>query len=199
MKQRRLVVGVLVMLTALFWSGFAPKARSTDEAPITTGLSDAVYGVPFIDDFSPKHYVALDTAPRGSNGGYLLRPGIYSGTILSYCLNSGAYAPYRGDGYLYAPLKGSKAEVVRKILKRSVLHPEIPQNEIQTILWSIEDGVPIAEFPRNRQCYLTELLGEEELRSIDASSIDYELLKTECVAVTEASPPPQNMTALKKR
>ncbi len=195
MKQRRLVVGVLVMLTALFWSGFAPKARSTDEAPITTGLSDALYGVPFIDDFSPKHYVALDTAPRGSNGGYLLRPGIYSGTILSYCLNSGAYAPYKGDGYLYAPLKGSKAEVVRKILKRSVLHPEIPQNEIQTILWSIEDGVPIAEFPRNRQCYLTELLGEEELRSIDASSIDYELLKRECVAVMEASPPPQNMTS----
>lgn len=194
MKPRRLVVAVFIMLTALFWSGFTPEARCTDESPITTGLSHALYGIPFIDDFSPKHYVALDTAPRGSDGGYSLGPGIYSGVILSYCLNSGAYAPYKGDGYLYAPLKGPKAEVVRKILKRSVLHPEIPQNEIQTILWSFLDRVPIAEFPRNRQCYLTELLSEEEFRSIDGSSIDYELLKKECVAVTESSPP-QDMTS----
>jgi hypothetical protein len=195
MRPRCLVVPVFIILTALFWSGFAPEARSADESPITTGLSDALYGIPFIDDFSPKHYVALDAAPRGSDGGYLLGPGIYSGVILSYCLNSGAYAPYKGDGYLYAPLKGSKAEVVRKILKRSTLHPQIPQNEIQTILWSFLDRVPIAEFPRNRQCYLTELLSEEELRSIDGSSIDYELLKKECVAITEASPPPQNITS----
>jgi hypothetical protein len=195
MKPRRLILGVFVMLTALFWSGFSPEARSTAEPPISTSLSDALYGIPFIDDFNPKHYVALDTAPRSSDGEYVLGPGIYSGIILSYCLNSGAYAPYRGDGYLYAPLKGSKAEVVRKILKRSVLHPQIPQNEIQTILWSIEDGVPIAEFPRERQCYLTELLGQEELRSIDGSSLDYERLKRECAAITEASPPPQNMTS----
>lgn len=195
MKQRRLVVGLFVMLSALLWSGFAPQARSADESPITTGLSDALYGIPFIDDFSPKHYVALDAAPRGSNGGYLLGPGSYSGRILSYCLHSGAYAPYKGDGYLYAPLKGPKAEVVRKILKRSVLHPEISQNEIQTILWSIEERVPIAEFPRERQCHLTRLLDEEEIRRLGGSSIDYELLKRECVAVTEAPPFPQNMVS----
>src|SRR5512136_191801 len=126
MKPRRLVAGVFVLLAALFWSGLSPEARSTAESPITTGLSDALYGIPFIDDFNPKHYVALDTAPRSSDGEYVLGPGMYSGIILSYCLNSGAYAPYKGDGYLYAPLKGSKAEVVRKILKRSVRRTTTP-------------------------------------------------------------------------
>jgi uncharacterized membrane protein len=194
MKKHRLVIGIFVIVTALLWSGFAPDARPSDEPAISTGLSDALYGVPFLDGFNPKHPVSLKTLQRGPNGGYLLGPGSYSGTILSYCLQAGAYAPYEGDGFLYAPLKGAQAEAIRKILKRSTLFPGIPQDEIQTILWSIEDGVPIAEFPLERQCYLTKLLSEQEIERIDGSTIDYELLKNECQPITEAAKAPRNIT-----
>ena len=196
MKKHRIIIGVFAMLIALFWGGFAPNARSSDESMITTGLSDALYGIPYMDNFSPRDPVALDTLPRGPNGGYLLGSGGYYGTLLSYCLNAGAYAPYEGDGYVYAPLKGPRADVIRKILRRSALHPEVPQEEIQTIIWSIEDGVPVAELPPERLCFLIRLLNEEEIAGIDNSTIDYALLERDCASIAEeAAPPPAPMTA----
>ena len=162
-----------------------PQFTPSDEPPITTTSSDAIYGIPFLDDLNPESFITMEGLPRGTNGGYLLEPGNYSSVIRSYCLKTMSYAPNKGDGYLYAPLKGPKADVIRKILQRSVDHPEISQDDIQVLIWSIFEEVPISELPVKKQCPLIRLLTEEEIFKLDGSVLDYGLLETECSKILE--------------
>jgi hypothetical protein len=74
---------------------------------------------------------------RTQDGAFLLGPGAYEGIFQSYCLHAGTYGPSKGGGYCPAPLLGPKADMVRAILKESVFHPEIPQRDIQVLLWAI--------------------------------------------------------------
>ena len=56
-------------------------------------------------------------------------PGRNQFQAASYCLHAGTHGPGRGDGYLYAPLEGSRSGVIRAILQGSVGHPELPQQD----------------------------------------------------------------------
>lgn len=108
------------------------------EAALTTSLADAVTETPFLDDFEPQDIAPLSLFPRGPENGFLIqRPGAYWFSAQSYCLRAGTHSPGKGNGYLYAPLKGSKAEIIRQVMRRSVSHPEIPQHDVQVLLWAI--------------------------------------------------------------
>src|SRR2546428_1745196 len=99
-----------------------------NEPPITTSLADALTEVAFLDNFTPEFPLPLGTAPRTKEGEYKLRPGAYRYEAQSYCLHAGTHAPGRGEGYLYAPLRGPRAPIIRNLLRRSVQHPEIHQH-----------------------------------------------------------------------
>ncbi|MDQ3010141.1 MAG: hypothetical protein M3X11_05505 [Acidobacteriota bacterium] len=109
-----------------------------DNPSITTSFSDASLGSSLPDtfgnDLKPKNLVA---APRSPNGGYLLAPGFYETTLRSYCIKAGTHAPGKGDGYLYAPLKGRRAEIVRTIVRETERHAEISQQDVQWLLWAV--------------------------------------------------------------
>jgi hypothetical protein len=117
--------------------GIPRLSNLTDEkSAITTGLSDAVTEVPFLDDFNPEEPAPLTRLDRGPNNGFILdRPGLFELRCKSYCLHAGSYAPRKGDGYIYAPLKGPRAKMIQRILQKSVEHPEIPQTMVQTLIW----------------------------------------------------------------
>jgi hypothetical protein len=104
-------------------------------APLTSSLDDAVTEVAFLDRFDPKSAPAMLELPFGLDDGVTLVPGVWGGMIQSYCLKAGTLAPTRGHGYLYAPLKGPKADIVSAILNRSAQHPDLPQHDIQVLLW----------------------------------------------------------------
>ena len=138
---------------------------TTGETPISTRFQDAMTEIPFMDSFQPKvnEFVSINCLPRSSDGAYLLTPGLYALDARSYCLQAGTYGPSRGDGYLYAPLKGSKANIVQKILTRSIEYPGISQQNIQVLLWAIVARTRFSEMSFFEQQIASVLLTPQEL------------------------------------
>ena len=151
--------GVLISILVLFLMVIAKPAEPqifkdvlkdvTDKIPsldsfmeekpaISTSLKDAVTEVPFLDDFNPKDMSLMTWLPRGSGGQFkLAHSGVFRFKSQSYCLHAGTYAPTEGDGYLYAPIAGPRAMIIKAILERTWNHPEIEQHNIQTLIWAI--------------------------------------------------------------
>lgn len=108
-----------------------------EEPPVSTSLDDAVYDIQFLDDYNPGKGASAIFLPLTPQAGLPLLPGLWEGSFQSYCLRAGTYAPGEGDGYAFAPLKGKQADIVANVLKNSVYHPEIKQQNIQLLLWAI--------------------------------------------------------------
>jgi len=144
-----------------------------EEPALSTSLDDAVTEVPFLDDFNPPEPSPMTLLPRASNGNFILvRPGIFALTAASYCLHAGTYAPARGNGYLYAPLKGKRAEIVRHILENSVFRPDVPQKDIQYLLWAIVARTKFTKMARSIQLVAAKLLTPAEIAALSGASLD---------------------------
>jgi hypothetical protein len=143
-----------------------------ESPPVTTSLSDAVTEVPSLDNFEPKVISPMRELPRGLNGGFLIMPGVWEMDVRSYCLHAGTYAPSGGTGHSYAPLKGPKAGIVRHILQNSSQHPEIPQRDVQVLLWAIIARTKFTEMPRGYQTTAAKLLTPKELSELDRNVMD---------------------------
>lgn len=144
-----------------------------EEEPVTTSIKDVRGEVPYLDGYAPKRFRPLSSLRRGPNGGWLLRPGLYSGDIRTYCLHAGTYGPTRGSGYLYAPLKGKRRGVIQKILHNSADHPEVQQHDIQALIWAIEARAKFSALPANLQQVASTLLPEQDIMDLNGASIDY--------------------------
>jgi hypothetical protein len=108
------------------------------DSPVITSLSDAKWGDASKDGFTPPEAPgSLMTLQRTSTGGFVLEPGYFVAHVQSYCLMAGTYGPGEGDGYLYAPVKGAAADPVMTIVRNSVRHPDITQQDIQALLWAV--------------------------------------------------------------
>jgi hypothetical protein len=142
------------------------------EPAITTSLSDAVTEVSFLDDCDPQYGIPLSVLPQDENGRFLLvRPGLYTYTMQSYCLRAGKYGPGKGDGYLYAPLKGKQSPIIHFILQRSANHPEIPQGDIQVLLWAILSKTKITSMSRSNQLTAATLLTPSEIYDLNGGAL----------------------------
>ncbi len=142
------------------------------EPALATSLADARTEVPFLDGFDPRAPRRLSLLPRGPNGGFLLtHAGTFEYHALSYCLNAGMYGPGGGDGYLYAPLRGSLAGIVQSVLHNSIDHPDIAQSDIQELLWAILARSGIKQLPARVQAAAAQLLTPEEIGRLDTGAL----------------------------
>jgi hypothetical protein len=142
------------------------------ESPITTSINDALTGIPFLDEYEPTLMAPMEILPRTETGGFVLeRPGAYIFDLQSYCLHAGTYAPGRGDGYLYAPVKGPQAHIIRNILKRSYQHPEIPQRDVQVLLWAVIARTKISDMPKKMQLTAAQLLTPKEIFEVNGGAL----------------------------
>ncbi len=145
------------------------------EPSLTTSITDAVTEVPFLDDFNPEQALPMTDLPRTAEGGFVLNlPGFFIFNCQSYCLKAGTYAPddnRGGSGYLYAPLKGPRANIVRHVLHASYSHPEIPQRDIQVLLWAIIARTKISRMPRAMQLTAALLLTKEEILNLEGGAL----------------------------
>ncbi|RYY54619.1 MAG: hypothetical protein EOO09_13650 [Chitinophagaceae bacterium] len=134
---------------------------------ITTSIKDTLYGFAWMTDDLLAGEVA-DTI-----GSFNLRPGYYKTTIRSYCLHAGVYGPTKGDGYQIANLKGMKSKVVEHILAKSAIHPEIPQQHVQQLIWGIESGTRFSNYQPAFQLEVRPLLTEAEIAAmqVDVSQV----------------------------
>jgi hypothetical protein len=141
---------------------------------ITTNDKDAVYRVHFLDDFNPATFKSIDSLERTPEGFHIFEPGLYRFDVQSFCLKAATFAPRdggKGDGYLYAPTKGPRADIVKKIIRRSFDHPEITQRQIQVLLWAVISYTKLTDMPRDRQLTAAELLTAEEMLEINDGAL----------------------------
>jgi hypothetical protein len=142
---------------------------------ISTSIQDAVTEISFLDDFNPQNPYSMIVLPRTSEGDFLLDlKGFFRFECQSYCLRAGTYGPSEdrgGSGYLYAPIKGLQADIVRNILQRSYVHPEIPQKDIQVLLWAIIARTKISDMSRHMQLTAARLLTKEEIFRLNGGAL----------------------------
>jgi len=144
-----------------------------DKAPITTSLSDAKWGDASKDGFTPREAErSLMTLQRTPNGGFVLQPGYYSLQVQSYCLKAGTHGPGGGDGYLFAPPKGPAEDAVMTIVRNSVNRPEIPQQNIQQLLWAIIARAKFEDLTSELKSTAGQLLTPRQLASLNRSALD---------------------------
>jgi hypothetical protein len=141
------------------------------EAPVTSSIDRATTEVPSFDAFEPARLRPLREQPQDESGVFQVGPGSYDFQAASYCLHAGTHGPGGGDGYLYAPLEGSRTGVIRGILQGSVRHPELRQQEIQVLLWAILARTPLDRMPRQAQVAATSLLTARQLLELGTGSL----------------------------
>lgn len=150
----------------------APRLMSGRE-PISTSLPDAVWGDPGKDGWTPREpRRSLMQLQRTPNGGFVLQPGYYEFHDQSYCLHAGTHGPGGGEGYLYAPPKGTAQDAVMTIVRNSVNHPEIGQRSIQTLLWAIVARARFEDLSSEHKAIASRLLTPRQLAALNRSALD---------------------------
>jgi hypothetical protein len=152
-----------------------PNALRGQE-PISTSIRDATWGDPSKDGFvPPMPRQSLHQLGRTPDGGFTLAAGYYVFHNQSYCLHAGTHGPGgprdRGDGYLYAPPRGTAEDAVMTIVRGSVAHPEIGQRDIQTLLWAIVARAKFEDLSPEHQAIAAQLLTRRQLATLNRSAL----------------------------
>ena len=159
-------------------------------APVSTNIKDAVYGDPAKDGFTPPGKpLALTSLPRSAQGGFVLAPGYYTMLAQSYCLHAGTHGPGGGDGYLFAPVKGSAKDAVMSILRNSVAHPEIDQHDIQLLLWAIVARAKFEDLDMRLKGVAAKLLSAKQLAGLNRNALGV-LTSPQLASITGGLPGP---------
>ena len=143
------------------------------DPPITTSLSDARWAVDSLDNFTPREAKrSLMQLQRTPNGGFVLQPGYYAFHDQSYCLKAGTHGPGGGDGYIYAPPKGPAEDAVMTIVRGSVNKPNIPQHDVQVLLWAIIARSKFEDLDSRLKATAAQLLTPRQLASLNRTALD---------------------------
>jgi hypothetical protein len=118
----------------------------------------------------------------------LLRPGYYESTLQSYCLHAGTHGPGKGEGYLNAPLKGSRKKIVQNILLNSVKNPDIPQRNIQILIWAILARTKINDLQSDIRQTANRLLTPDEIKELNGGVLG--MIPPQALRLATASLPP---------
>jgi hypothetical protein len=138
---------------------------------VSTTFADAAPNIPFLNDYQPLNVDFLDERPRTASGGYDVPAGSYIFDGRSYCLHAGKHGLVSGTGYQWAPIKGSKAQIIQTILQKSADHLEIPQQEIQQLLWAVQARARFADLSPELRVDAAKLLTPVQILSLNQSAI----------------------------
>jgi len=142
------------------------------EPALSTSLDDAITEVPFLDDYNPSRVSLVRKKSSQAPGiAYASIPGCWGLRLRSYCLHAGKYRPGKGEGYLYAPLKGDWAPIIRSVLRKSVLQPKIPQPLVQSLIWGILARTKIKNMPVSMKLTAAKLLTPKEIYTINGGAL----------------------------
>ncbi|MCE9558531.1 MAG: hypothetical protein K8R88_06230 [Armatimonadetes bacterium] len=139
---------------------------------ITTNLKDAVWEVADRDSFNPKTD-RLSSLPRGPHNGFILKEGAFSADLQSYCLHAGTYGPGKGEAYLYAPPRGPYEKIVSALVENSVLKPDVPQHDIQLLLWAMMARTKFTDLNRDLQVTAAQLLTTKQLSDLNGGAMGF--------------------------
>jgi len=139
---------------------------------LTTSLDNAITEVPFLDDYNPSRVSPWRKKPTQVPGIQLaVIPGCWSIRLRSYCLHAGKYRPGKGEGYLYAPLEGEWAPIIRSVLRKSAINPKIPQSMVQSLIWGILARTKIKDMPLKMKLASAKLMTPKELYTVNGGAL----------------------------
>jgi hypothetical protein len=109
------------------------------EPPLTTDINSVpLHGWPELDRLRLDGFVPLTNADRGANLAFQLRPGRYELALETFCARGYTYGPTEGDGYVLGAWTGSKAEVLRDVMRRYTARGDsVDQKDVQLLVWAI--------------------------------------------------------------
>lgn len=105
--------------------------------------------------------------------GYLLKPGYYEINLKSFCLKAGTYAPSKGDGYLYAPLKGPKEEIIDALVKNWYQHQDISQQDVQSLIWAVIAKASFKDLNNQLKVVAARLLTKNDILKLSKMGLDF--------------------------
>jgi len=109
--------------------------------------------------------------PKNPEGGFILCEGLYEMKNKSYCLKAGTFAPSKGDGYMYAPVLGSKEDVVVAVIKSAEKHPDVEQHNIQMLLWTIIARTRFSDYSGDVKLTAVKLLSAKQLTQLEGGAL----------------------------
>ena len=140
--------------------------------PITTGIDDVNMEGALIQTFgNDSVYSPMTNLQRTSSGGFQLQKGFYEFHNQSYCLKAGTHGPGGGDGYMFAQPLGPMDEIVIAIVRNSVQHPQIPQREIQQLLWAIIARAKVEDLQNNIKLVAANLLTASQIYKLNGGAL----------------------------
>ncbi len=107
--------------------------------------------------------LSLTDLPQTQHGGFVLAPGFYESEFKTYCLQPGTPDPRPGDAYLQGPITGHRKDIVESVLLNSREKPEIPQRNIQLLLWSVVSDADFNKLPAPVQADAMKLLTSKQV------------------------------------
>ncbi|NLO04740.1 MAG: hypothetical protein GX131_02805 [candidate division WS1 bacterium] len=143
-----------------------------EEPAISTSFDDAVFGVSLIDGFDPPVTAPMSQLPFTGDGGFIVAlPGTYELAASSFCLHAGTHGPGEGEGYLWAPLKGAQAGIIQDVLDRYMMHPELDQSAVQSLIWGIQSKSKISDMPDELRDVAEVLLDDDQIRDLNGGAL----------------------------
>ncbi|MEO5646766.1 MAG: hypothetical protein ABIQ56_00310 [Chitinophagaceae bacterium] len=140
-----------------------------------------------------KTYKPLSSLKKNEAGNYLLEPGFYETTNLSYCLKVGTPGPAKGNVYGLAPLNGKMDDIVYAILLKSQQMwlgnnadsltglsgigsslkgiGGIKQKDVQLLLWGIIAKADFTNLSGRTKAVAAALLTPDQLLKLNGGAI----------------------------
>ena len=144
------------------------------EPPLSTTIKDAkIWGWPNFSKVQLTSPITLTDADRDDNNLFTLKPGHYKMTLKSFCGKGYTYGPTQGEGYVWGPWKGSKATFIQTLLKSYNAKPEVPQRNVQLLIWSILAKVKPQDMGNEAKSALLALVGEDGMNILKDGAADY--------------------------
>ncbi|OWR14381.1 hypothetical protein CDW55_08715 [Chryseobacterium sp. VAUSW3] len=122
---------------------------------------------------SGKNFVSLCRESFNKDTGYVLTPGYYQIQLKSFCLKAGTYAPSKGDGYIFAPLKGPKEEIINALVKNWYNHQDIPQEQVQSLVWAVIAKSSFKNLNTESKLVAARLLSKDQLLKLSKMGLDF--------------------------
>jgi hypothetical protein len=160
--------------------------------PITTNFKDVKLDGKLEPSFGENEkYKPLHSMPKDEEGSYLLEPGFYQVTNLSYCLKAGTNGPAKGDAYGLAFLEGKMEDIVEVILVKSQEMwrggnkdtsktvaatlasgvTRVSQKDVQLLLWAIIAKAHFEDMAGRTKAVALALLTPEQLLKLNGGAV----------------------------
>jgi hypothetical protein len=97
-----------------------PGVDDIFEKAVTTSIKDAYHTAYWLNGLDRQ--LTINQNEKFSED---ITDGYYRFKFNTFCLHAGTYAPTEGMGYLAAPLKGARADLIRNILSRYSEHRKL--------------------------------------------------------------------------